>query len=135
MSGVGLPLVWARECLPTLWKTAGLGEWWQSLKNLPGSQVYSLMGDRDLRLSACKPSCGSVTDYDTEELSLGLLGLCTPLPCQTLRTRAIGVTVAWDAHRSIDSFWANSRQSLPRELGASRLLQIFWRMDSGILKA
>lgn len=45
------------------------------------------------------------------------------------------VTVAWDTHRSIESFCASSRQSLPRELGASRLLQIFWRMDSGILKA
>lgn len=38
-------------------------------------------------------------------------------------------------HRSMESFCANSRQSLPRELGASRLLHIFWRIDRGILKA
>lgn len=46
-----------------------------------------------------------------------------------------GVTAAWGTHRSMESFCASRRQSLPLELGASRLLQIFWRMDNGILKA
>lgn len=50
--------------------------------------------------------------------------------------REVGLRPAWpNTHRSMESFCANSRQSLPRELGASRLLHIFWRMDSGILKA
>lgn len=91
--------------------------------------------DRDLRLSACKPSCGSVTDYGTRGTESWSAGITHPAALPDLEDRGIGVTVAWEAHRSIDSFWANSRQSLPRELGASRLLQIFWRMDSGILKA
>lgn len=35
----------------------------------------------------------------------------------------------------MESFWARSLQSFPLELGASRLLQIFCRMERGILKA
>lgn len=40
-----------------------------------------------------------------------------------------------ETHRSMESFWARSLQSFPLELGASRLLQIFCRMERGILKA
>lgn len=106
-----------------------------SLKNLPGSQVYSPRGTETSDSVHVNPAVDLSLIMAQGELSLGLLRLRTPAALLYPEDEGIGVTVAWDAHRSIDSFWANSRQSLPRELGASRLLQIFWRMDSGILKA
>lgn len=39
------------------------------------------------------------------------------------------------AHRSKWSFWAKSCQSLPLALAVSKVAQILWRMDKGILKA
>lgn len=39
------------------------------------------------------------------------------------------------AHRSKWSFWAKSCQSLPLALAVSKVAQILWRMDRGILKA
>lgn len=62
---------------------------------------------------------------------MGTLGLGT----SDLENELSGMAEGLDTHRSMDSFWASSRQSLPRELGASRLLHIFCRMDAGILKA
>lgn len=57
-------------------------------------------------------------------------------PTYALGTKGGCAGETWpNTHRSMESFCAKRRQSLPRELGASRLLQIFWRMDSGILKA
>lgn len=38
-------------------------------------------------------------------------------------------------HRSKWSFWAKSCQSLPLALAVSKVAQILWRMDKGILKA
>lgn len=48
-------------------------------------------------------------------------------------TRGQGLNV--DAHRSRPSFWANSCQSFPLALAASKVAQIRCRMDEGILKA
>lgn len=39
------------------------------------------------------------------------------------------------AHRSKWSLWASSCQSLPLALAVSKVAQILWRMDRGILKA
>lgn len=39
------------------------------------------------------------------------------------------------AHRSKWSLWAKSCQSLPLALAVSKVAQILWRMDKGILKA
>ncbi len=61
--------------------------------------------------------------------------VCHPSVCLLMDKACLLCVFAYISHLSICSFCAKSCQSLPLAFAVSKVAQIRWRMDRGILKA